>query len=269
MQILHTTKTIISGSTALTIISGGSFVPNDLDIYVPVSQEENLLALLETYFGFKVDAAISSDKLYNHNTELKSVRWLTVNEHGKKINVMTCTGDSAVMAIFSFHSTIVMNFISSYGIYCAYPGLTLSKQALPTSKYFGRMRAHVERRCFRKYRERGYMIEESLDKHLLAERHTCFVHPSCPLTIRTIYDGHGAFVRFRSPATATDVKGPFIYDRNHSALWSLGGPACNNQGLHHSRFTYSFPIETTHVSTCTSLCLLFSAKSKSLTLAKQ
>ncbi|KAJ7502475.1 hypothetical protein B0H11DRAFT_1663994, partial [Mycena galericulata] len=193
--ILHATRSIISGSTPLAVISGGTFVPNDLDIYVPATEEDGLLSLLGKDLGFQLEASIPWRSLYRRTTSLQSVRWLT-NGGSKKINVMTCAGDSALPAIFEFHSTVVMNFISSHGLYCAYPHLTMAEQGIPSSSYFAETRSQTSRRLLRKYRERGYVIEEKLDDHLSAVGHTCFVHPSCPLTIRTLYDGHGAFMTF-------------------------------------------------------------------------
>ncbi len=157
---------------------------------------------------------------------------------------MTCAGDSALPAIFEFHSTVVMNFISSHGLYCAYPHLTMAEQGIPSSSYFAETRSQTSRRLLRKYRERGYVIEEKLDDHLSAVGHTCFVHPSCPLTIRTLYDGHGAFMTFAAPAEGTDIRAPIIYDNKHSAVWTLGGMACNHMALYHKRFVCSIPIRS-------------------------
>ncbi|KAJ7482354.1 hypothetical protein B0H11DRAFT_1724011 [Mycena galericulata] len=247
MRILHTTRSIVSGSTPLAIIAGGSFVPNDLDIYVPASQEQALLTLLETYFDFHLDAAIPSHKLYESNNALKTVQWLTAGDKSKKINVMICEGECAILPVFSFHSTIVMNFISSYGIYCAYPELTVAKRGISTSKYLTDPPFSQERHCFAKYRDRGYIITQKIDDHLQNNRHTCFEHPSCPLAIRSLYDGVGAFVRFANPSTIHESKGDFIYDSKHSALWSLGGQTCIQTGFYHQRLANSFELKSTDI----------------------
>ncbi|KAJ7471244.1 hypothetical protein B0H11DRAFT_1730552 [Mycena galericulata] len=241
MEILYTTRSIISGSTPLAIISGGTFVPNDLDIYVPASEENSLLTLLETTLEFHTDSTIPGDELYGRRSCLKSIRWLTTTKNNKRLNIMTCMGDSALLAVFDFHSTIVMNFISAYGLYCAYPHLTIAKKGLPATSEFGRPRGRRIRTCFQKYTNRGYAIKETLNEHLPAIGHTCFVHPYCPLTIRTVYDGHAAFVRFRNPIQDSNIGG-LIYDEKHSALWTLGGSACNHLGMHHNSFAQSLSL---------------------------
>ncbi|KAJ7752952.1 hypothetical protein B0H16DRAFT_1317139, partial [Mycena metata] len=113
---------VVSGSTILLIITNLEFTPGDIDIYVPESQEDTAIALMLRDHGFKLSKSMRP--IYDNNTAIKGVHWLKKGK--KKMNIMVVKGENAVLAIFQFHSTFVMNFLSSTGIYCAYPSLTMS-----------------------------------------------------------------------------------------------------------------------------------------------
>ncbi|KAF8219203.1 hypothetical protein L208DRAFT_1221925, partial [Tricholoma matsutake] len=49
---LQQTHAIISGSCVLLVIMPWDFMPNDIDIYVPQSQEEYALYKLQTDFSY-------------------------------------------------------------------------------------------------------------------------------------------------------------------------------------------------------------------------
>ncbi|KAJ7247067.1 hypothetical protein C8J57DRAFT_1020191, partial [Mycena rebaudengoi] len=83
------------------------------------------------------------------------VRRLASGHGGHKINVMACTGETAILLVFHFHSTLVMNFISSYGLFCAYPALTLEHTAIPSAAFFDSTIDHQRlEACLMKYTAR-------------------------------------------------------------------------------------------------------------------
>ncbi|KAI6029122.1 hypothetical protein BKA83DRAFT_4047502, partial [Pisolithus microcarpus] len=47
-----------------------------------------------------------------------------------KIDVIVSTNSSPISPIFQFHSTALINFITSTSIFCAYPQLTLQQLSL-------------------------------------------------------------------------------------------------------------------------------------------
>jgi hypothetical protein len=49
LKDLDATRRIISGLIPLAILAGGIFVPNDLDIYVPASEEDTLMELIKLH----------------------------------------------------------------------------------------------------------------------------------------------------------------------------------------------------------------------------
>ncbi|KAJ7221908.1 hypothetical protein C8J57DRAFT_1253834 [Mycena rebaudengoi] len=236
LKILGKTRSIISGSVPLAILTGGTFVPHDLDIYVPASQEETMLNLLELHFGCTSEA--SSNGEYADQGEVSTIRWMTSTDRSCKLNIMTCRGESAITPIFHFHSTLVMNFISVHGLYCAYPKLTGRKLGIPTGSYFekGPGSLHLDA-ALNKYRARGF--EFIAGPTTKADRpHICYRESSCPRTIRTIYDGAGMFI-----GISPEVGGNVLYDNVHSTLWSLGGRSCGNHSVFHGKIAQTIKIQ--------------------------
>ncbi|KAJ7205103.1 hypothetical protein C8J57DRAFT_1026882, partial [Mycena rebaudengoi] len=188
--ILGKTRSVISGSTPVTIICGGTFVPADLDIYVPASQEETLLVLLEEHFGYR-DPAHYPVADYEDNQAVESTRRLHNLHQDRTINLMTCIGESAIEPIFYFHSTLVMNFISCHGLYCAYPLLTTAHTGIPSTANGGaRPSVAAVAKCLEKYALRGFRFGANVSECINdAPPHICYADGSCPRTIRTLYDG--------------------------------------------------------------------------------
>ncbi|KAJ7258987.1 hypothetical protein C8J57DRAFT_1073393, partial [Mycena rebaudengoi] len=171
--ILHITRSIISGSLPLAILTGGTFIPNDMDIFVPCSQEQTMLALLEIQYGCIPTASVRGQNYIN--SEVANVRWLSTTDSAWHINLMTCTGECPVSALWHFHSTLVMNFISSKGIYSAYPKLTLHHWGILSASFYSHsLDGHCRRKSIIKYRKRGFSFRTSLDITGSRRRHVCF-----------------------------------------------------------------------------------------------
>ncbi|KAJ7024541.1 hypothetical protein C8F04DRAFT_918072, partial [Mycena alexandri] len=176
-----------SGSAVLRMITNLDFNPGDLDIYVPDSQEETAIKLCVDRLGFKMSK--SRDPLYENNIILGTIHWLKKGPYN--LNIMVVKGENAAIAIFQFHSTIVMNFLSANGLYCAYPTLTLSNLAIPNRPIMRRELGAVQRcrDCFEKYRGRGVIYETDARAFPGHGNHICFVDAECPMTIRSTKDG--------------------------------------------------------------------------------
>ncbi|KAJ7654015.1 hypothetical protein DFH06DRAFT_905008, partial [Mycena polygramma] len=177
---------IISGSAALLMISDLAFAPGDLDIYIPESQEDTAIQLCLKDFGFRITQSKKSS--YGNNTEIRTIHWLKKKK--KKLNVMVVKGENAALAIFQFHSTIVMNFLSADGIYCAYPSLTLSNLAIANIPIMIRESGMSERcrDCFEKYRLRGVAFDHDARNFQGHASHVCCSDAECPSTVRTSRD---------------------------------------------------------------------------------
>ncbi|KAJ7733477.1 hypothetical protein B0H16DRAFT_1253418, partial [Mycena metata] len=186
------TRGIVSGSAVLLMITNLEFTPGDIDLYVPESQEDTSIALILRDHGFALTKSMKP--LYDNNTAIKAVHWLEKGE--KTMNIMVVKGENAVLAIFQFHSTIVMNFLSSTGIYCAYPSLTMANRALPNLPIMLREIAADGRcrECYDKYRARGITFENDPRNFDPQANHICYQDSHCPMTMRTTRDGRGRYV---------------------------------------------------------------------------
>ncbi|KAK6972184.1 hypothetical protein R3P38DRAFT_2469102, partial [Favolaschia claudopus] len=193
LQCLRKGNGIISGSTPLPILLDLKFKPNDLDVYVLEEDEDRMLDLVKDSFLFTI--VRQSDNPYRDVPGLLRTHWL--KKGTQVINVMVVAGDNAASAIFQFHSTIVMNYISGWGVFCAYPELTLEGKSITNLSVLTneeqRKRATY---CFDKYGERGIDHRKKLSDHRAWSSHVCGVDPSCPTTFRALHDRTSLFIPF-------------------------------------------------------------------------
>ncbi|KIO12018.1 hypothetical protein M404DRAFT_125896, partial [Pisolithus tinctorius Marx 270] len=124
-HILASCDAVISGSTALSILlpeMSTTWTAGDLDIYVPKRSFAHLSILLQ-----KEGYHILRERTQNENTYTPSsiLTVITFDNNTRLIDVVVSNSYTALSPIFQFHNTCVMNFISAYGIFCAYPNLTL------------------------------------------------------------------------------------------------------------------------------------------------
>ncbi|KAJ7205104.1 hypothetical protein C8J57DRAFT_1100376, partial [Mycena rebaudengoi] len=236
LSVLAATRSVVSGSLPLAVISGWRFVPRDLDIYVPESEERKLLSMLREAFGLLEVKFHVFNHRYDDCIAVKSSRWLTTGGGGRTVNVLTCVGESAILPVFHFHSTVVMNFISARGLYCAYPKLTTRRLAIPRFvRDMSVRKARALRICFAKYMSRGFKFYVDLDG--VGKRgHVCGRDSSCPVTFRTLYDGAGLFVPREGGSVYSGERSRLdmlVYDERHSAAWMLGGSHCGSSAVCH------------------------------------
>ncbi|KIM52124.1 hypothetical protein SCLCIDRAFT_141871 [Scleroderma citrinum Foug A] len=123
-SILRTCDAVVSGSTALHYLLPLATTPwtlTDLDIYVPLRFCHQLENLLICHGYCIVKQGKHNDSLYSLS---KIYMVMSFINNYKKIDVIVCKTDGAVLPIFQFHCTAVMDFITASSIYCAYPSLT-------------------------------------------------------------------------------------------------------------------------------------------------
>ncbi|KAJ7709301.1 hypothetical protein B0H16DRAFT_1271026, partial [Mycena metata] len=180
------TRGLISGSIALLMVTDLEFEPGDIDLYVPLSQEDTAIRLCIQELDFVQTE--SRDSLYDNSSSVKTVHWL--ENSSRRMNIIVVENENPAVAVFRFHSTVVMNFLCSRGLYCAYPSLTLYHLSIPNS---GLMMSDAEvaqkcRDCFEKYRERGIRFERDPRTFPGHGIHACFVDAECTSTIRSTED---------------------------------------------------------------------------------
>lgn len=233
LQLLHGTSSIISGSAALLALLPWSFEPNDLDIFVPNCKSEFVIQHIQDIFGFRLTH--TSLTPYRTNPEIAAIHWFEKDRI--KINVITSTTDNALEPLFHFHSTALMNFISSTGIYCAYPTLTLSYRSLPNANVLVRGQKEGSlNKCLDKYRERGFTVFDTLGEMEDMANHICSQHPCCPHTLRSIYDHGGLYYEFEKPRWMDKNDMLRINGAESTSVWTLGANRCNS------------PLPSVHVS---------------------
>ena len=125
------TGAMISGSMALAVLFGGEFVPQDLDIYVNNRGMARILIFL-TNHGYQIVTLQPGHALEKKYPASKIILTLK-RDNGEKIDVIGTT-NRVLTTITDFHSTVVMNYISSYSIVSLYPEWTMRKNGLVNTR---------------------------------------------------------------------------------------------------------------------------------------
>ncbi|KAK7017940.1 hypothetical protein VNI00_018501 [Paramarasmius palmivorus] len=182
LHVQKNTDALVSGSFVLSWLSGGSFVPNDMDIFVS-RKHASIIArqIVESNYHFdpmvtikvngrKISVEQPSELMsavekelnsWNPNTGWTRDRYTNsniagvfnfVNTSGRIIQVVA-TRCEPVDAILAFHSTVVMNFATCDEVVCLFPNNTLERKRnlqLLDSTTFGVSTA------LQKYESRGW-----------------------------------------------------------------------------------------------------------------
>lgn len=156
-QMLHSCDVVVSGSTALHILLPAkttTWIPADLDIYVPFIHFRYMAMLLEQQ-GFQ----LFQDWRVNSNPYLFSSIHSIVSFANRIhcVDVIVSQTDMAICPVLQFHSMAVMNFFGVDHIFCAYPALTFQflSRVNPGPLYFGQFHSHNFSALW-KYAHRGF-----------------------------------------------------------------------------------------------------------------
>ncbi|KAF9510478.1 hypothetical protein BS47DRAFT_61936 [Hydnum rufescens UP504] len=208
-RIMLQTGTIIGGSTALSIIAGGTWAPGDLDLIVT----RRYLPRLEDYLkqqGYKFDPDVSQQQseYVGNDEEERPYRFeyycFTKGDLKIDISQCFCTKDDAMTPanfVLTYHMTFVMNFISGEGAYSFFPDETFSgrgyRNLFTVTKKLDRV--------LTKYADRGYkeVIDEETGR---------------PVYLQDRFPNHEA-ARFKvqSVKNIWSMKLPLLSKRTHSA----------------------------------------------------
>ncbi|KAI5996714.1 hypothetical protein EDD15DRAFT_2113722, partial [Pisolithus albus] len=128
--LLDTCETVISGSCALHLLLPkvqNCWKPQDLDLYISRTSIHRLLHNLQTHH---YDVTAVKRDLFDPypNSHIHSI--ITLHHNSTKIDVIISKTPSPISPIFQFHSTALINFVTSSSIFCAYPQLTLRHLSL-------------------------------------------------------------------------------------------------------------------------------------------
>ncbi|KAG6915534.1 hypothetical protein DXG01_011031 [Tephrocybe rancida] len=192
LEVLESTGSVVSGSTILAILNPWTFKPNDLDLYVPHSAVNKVITLFVDNYGvtiFSPKDVQGTD--YGSLPDVQDV--VTLRKDSIHINIIVSRSDNPLLPIFNFHSTVVMNFMTSTSIFCAYPELTFDYRNLVNMNIvgtWGGLGDKVEG-TIAKYIRRGYDFSAFVTDWPEFNTHLCGSHPACPSTLRFVTDGHG------------------------------------------------------------------------------
>jgi len=154
--ILNACDAVISGSTALHFllpIASTPWSPMDLDLYIFLRCQLQLGHLLKKRGYHLKKRGKSNISLYSAS---KIFTVLTFTKVDKKVDVIVSSTDCAVLPIFQFHSTAVMNFITGNSIFCTYPSLTFcGLSMISASTLYNGSFSPVGMKALLKYKQRG------------------------------------------------------------------------------------------------------------------
>lgn len=217
LALLRDTRSVISGSAALAIITPRLFIPHDLDIYVPEGSLEPIHRFLTESASYQLVYHTSRDppQYTEYHVEQEAGKplyktailrcVLTVPSPGivciafylhramrRVINVIESSSTSSVTPIFHFHSTLVMNFITSNCVVSTYPLMTdLLCGLLNSHRYCN---TSSVRDGLLKYERRGFAFLHSGEQW--KRNHSCSVSGYCGESVRYVGDSTTLVYRF-------------------------------------------------------------------------
>jgi hypothetical protein len=187
-QLMRVKNYVISGSSALRLIEGTSarWESGDLDLYTPIGTTADIVQYLsqEGYMGIpENDPRPLTNRSYylSRSCRLNSITRLF--KGNRKIDVLESASESPLQAITYFHSTLVMNYLTSDLLVVMYPGPTLSKTGIVQEAIPQRGSTWI-----RRYKARGYRI------HNTTNMDPKWRGDICPMLIRNPMDNRNLFV---------------------------------------------------------------------------
>ncbi|KAK7016249.1 hypothetical protein R3P38DRAFT_2785894 [Favolaschia claudopus] len=157
------------------------------------------------------------------------------------IYLVVVADENAINVIFQFHATADMNFLSGYGLFCAYPNLTFNNKSYTNpSAADSSGNGYNLKMLAKKLKRRGLEHRTRFVEHSQWETHVCGTEKNCPTTLRSMYDEAALFVPFESVRTKS--WSPTMYNGKNGVVWSLGGPPCNGRGLYTDLINMTVPV---------------------------
>lgn len=200
LQLLKQYRAVVVGDIPLSIVFPNSFHPQSVTVVVPGESISDFAHSLATQFGWVLMPG-NPDGL-----------WILTNE-GARMHLSKGRQTSAIALMGNAPTTEKMMFLSSTGIYIAYPALTFRKRSLtqPT-RPFPWVHSGVHLRNMH-----WFDYKPSLSSWLDYHNHICGSSWSCPHTLRRMHDGGSLFWAFNEDG---EDKGR-IYDGLRSVVWKL------------------------------------------------
>ena len=222
-QMLRSCDAVVSGSSVLHILLPAkttSWVPADLDIYVPYLHYHYLTVLLKDH-GYHL---VREGKVNVSRYAFSLIHTVATFTNGdQQIDIIVSKNAGGISPIFQFHSTIVMNFFSPDHFFCAYPALTLNHlvKVNPGPLYLGHFCCRTLDALL-KYVQHGFCYTSCESGHL--SKYTC------KSVARSLTDGGSMWIDLinfphvsMTPLDLFQCYGILDID------WLLGGMVCGSE----------------------------------------
>ncbi|KAJ2933905.1 hypothetical protein H1R20_g3133, partial [Candolleomyces eurysporus] len=175
------------------MVEPGCIIPNDLDVYVPrggMGRAANFLSKYTDYvkvadgdLGFEQEDPEYTSGPFG--TGVKSVAFYRHPTARTIVNIIETEDIVVTTAIFKFHTTFVMNYVTWNALVCAYPKMTADRVGLVNTHLLDLSSQLV--RCLIKYAMRGFRaLDRSYDWK--KEDHDCSRNGYCSRTSRFVGD---------------------------------------------------------------------------------
>ncbi|KAG6849243.1 hypothetical protein H0H93_010125 [Arthromyces matolae] len=207
LDVLHETGAVISGSSALSVINPSTFQPGDLDLYVSWEYTQVLLDRLTNTYQMTIIPRPSVPKYEEHPGPISAVYTLQHGVH--KVDIIE-SRNYAMMPIFSFHSTAVMNCITSTSLFCAYPHLTSTYRNLASWAFEPMVDEFIARRQAKldKYAAYGYEAQWDLEAWEDMNNSESLYHANHQFSWRSAQDRHCLWFDFDEVNPSRAHRGP-------------------------------------------------------------
>jgi hypothetical protein len=201
---------IISGSAALAILQPQMQGPSDIDFYVPPRGLARLLKFVLAH-GYELVTPTLGEKEYPSRLVLKLLHPVSA----ACVDIVV-PAKHVVEEVTEFQSTVVMNYVSYYGVVSLYPSWTMARMGAVVKE------GAEESGCIQKYRDRGYTMVN--DPMLLPRYRGSQCESLEPETKRSTFDEETLFIPFDNVAPSL----PAFEAREISwTLWKVRTVPCS------------------------------------------
>jgi hypothetical protein len=185
-QIMKSTGCVITGSIPLSLMfpQESSLPHKHITMMVGSDSRDDLLNLLRERCDFNVNRVERRPMWANIRDPNLTEGIFTLTKESFTIIITVSRTNHPIQPMFENDLTLDMNYVSPYGLTCAYPLLTLSRRSFLNLHEF----PHHIPLSHLLYESAGFSIAKAIWIWKDFDDHECGDHGSCPFTVRSITD---------------------------------------------------------------------------------
>jgi hypothetical protein len=182
----------------------GAVEINDFDVYTTLSKFREFIHFFTEIEGYKVIGDFYRPPPGPYNTS-GIAKLFRLQKGAQNVDIIVTNLSSAVLPIFQFHNTVVMNFISAEAVFCAYPRWMLGMVGLVHPRMYKQNATNFATiKGLAKYLKRGIGLYSDIAE-LASHKSRCVKTFYCPhMTRSTNDDGKLTWVFHRVNGHATN-----------------------------------------------------------------